>query len=78
MLSTNLPLKVPIFSGSQLRGDQVAHEPIIAGMDKPNRVFNGVTLCGDCGKPLKVGAGGVSACKNPTCVRNKPVSNKPS
>jgi hypothetical protein len=53
-------------------------KPIIAGMDKPDHVFNGVTLCGDCGRPLKLGAGGVSACKNPACVRNKPASTKPN
>ena len=28
------------------------------------------------GKPLKLGAGGVSACKNPACVRNKPGSHR--
>jgi hypothetical protein len=49
-------------------------EPIISGMNKPNPVVNGVMLCGDCGKPLKLGAGGVSACKNPVCVRNKPAT----
>ena len=29
-------------------------------------------VCGDCGKPIKVGAGGEASCKNPKCVRNKP------
>ena len=24
---------------------------IIPGMNKPNRVFNGVMMCGDCGRP---------------------------
>jgi hypothetical protein len=47
-------------------------EPIICGMDKPDHVVGGVMVCGDCGKPVKLSAGGVSACKNPECVRNKP------
>jgi hypothetical protein len=36
------------------RGEKVhaQGEPIIPGMDKPNHVFNGVMLCGDCGRPL--------------------------
>ena len=55
-----------------------AGEPIIPGMNKPNHVFNGVMLCGDCGRPLKVGVGGISACKNPTCARNKPSGVKPN
>jgi hypothetical protein len=34
-------------------------KPIIPGMNKPDHVFSGVMLCGDCGKPLRLGAGGV-------------------
>jgi hypothetical protein len=51
-------------------------QPIICGMDYPDRVIRGVMVCGDCGKPLKLGAGGVSACKNPECGRNKPESSR--
>jgi hypothetical protein len=51
---------------------------IIPGMNKPNRVFNGVMMCGDCGRPLKHGAGVVSPCKNPACARNKPATMKPN
>jgi hypothetical protein len=47
-------------------------EPIIRGMYKPDHVVGGVMRCGDCGKPLKLGFGGVASCKNPDCVRNKP------
>jgi hypothetical protein len=52
-------------------------EPIISGMDKPDQVVKGVMRCGDCGTPLRLGAGGVASCKNPECVRNKPASDKP-
>jgi hypothetical protein len=41
-------------------------------MGKPNHVVAGVMVCGDCGKPVKLGVGGVSSCKNPECVGNKP------
>jgi len=51
-------------------------EPIISGMDKPDHVVRGVMVCGGCGKALKLGAGGVTACKNPECIRNKPASGK--
>jgi hypothetical protein len=52
-------------------------------MDKPDYVFRGLMLCGDCGEPVGAGAfavpatGGISSCKNPEFVRNKAVSNKP-
>jgi hypothetical protein len=65
-------------NGEKVQAQVHVGEPIIPGMNKPNRVFNGLTLCGDCGRPLKVSVGGVSACKNPACVRNKPASVKPN
>jgi hypothetical protein len=52
--------------------------PIISGMNKPDYVLGGETRCGDCGKPVKVGVRGVTACKNPQCLRNKPAMGKPS
>jgi hypothetical protein len=52
-------------------------KPIICGMDNPDHVVSGVMRCGDCGKPLRLGSGGVASCKNPECVRNKPASDKP-
>jgi hypothetical protein len=51
-------------------------EPIISGMDYPDHVVRGVMVCGDCGKPVKLAAGGVSACKNPQCIRNKPENDE--
>src|ERR1700677_1719896 len=60
-------LRHAVFSAVRL-----SPEPIISGMDKPDYVLGGVMRCGDCGKPVKLGVGGVSACKNPECVRNKP------
>jgi hypothetical protein len=35
-----------------------ATKPIIRGMNKPDHVFDGAILLGDCGGPLKVGVGG--------------------
>jgi len=64
-------------TGSYKREDKLAApEPIISGMDKPDHVVRGVTRCGDCGTPLRLGSGGVASCKNPECVRNKPASSK--
>ena len=51
-------------------------EPITSGMDKPDQVVKGVMVCGDCRKPVRLGAGGVASCKNTECVRNKPASDK--
>src|ERR1700755_945131 len=38
------------------RGTGHRTRPIIPSMNKPNHVFNGVMMCGDCGRPLQLGA----------------------